>query len=244
MRGEKRRLDAPELALLVLLKLTLDHTDDDLVRNESSSVHDLLGLLAELSTLLDLVAEHVTGSEVADVVLLLDGGGLSTLACEDELGQYGDLRCGKAVCGMKRKSRKVLQLSLSTTASVRLSRTAATVYTAHLDSLQDQTSFQRRIRSAALLSLGKDGEIKRKQRRTGTGRTHKDKTKVLSGSKLRLSAPNSSLDGLLRALGSVLKLVLGVTGGGGSLVLEALDLGLELTDEGLELVEGGRVGHC
>lgn len=57
------------------------------------------------------------------------------------------------------------------------------------------------------------------------------------------STTNSALDGVLGALSGISELVLCVTGGGGGLVLEALDLGLELTDEVLELVEGSRVGH-
>lgn len=73
-------IHSPVLALLVRLQLVLDHTDHDLIRDQSTGIHDLLGLLAELGLLADLVSEHVTGSQVADAVLLLQVGGLSTLA--------------------------------------------------------------------------------------------------------------------------------------------------------------------
>lgn len=49
------------LALLVVFKLVLDHANDDVVGDQSTLVHDLLGLLAELSALCDLGAEHVSG---------------------------------------------------------------------------------------------------------------------------------------------------------------------------------------
>lgn len=53
---------APVLALLVVLKLALDHANDNLVADEATLVHDLLGLSSELRLLCDLGAQHVTGS--------------------------------------------------------------------------------------------------------------------------------------------------------------------------------------
>lgn len=52
---------APVLALLVALELALDHANDNLVADEATLVHDLLGLSAELRLLCDLGAQHVTG---------------------------------------------------------------------------------------------------------------------------------------------------------------------------------------
>jgi hypothetical protein len=72
---------APVLALGVCLKLVLDDIDDEVVRNESSSVHDLLCLNAERCLLLHLFAQHVARREVADAELLLDFRRLGALAC-------------------------------------------------------------------------------------------------------------------------------------------------------------------
>lgn len=52
---------APVLALCVVVKLALDHVDHDLVADETTLVHDLLGLLSEVGLLRDLGAEHVSG---------------------------------------------------------------------------------------------------------------------------------------------------------------------------------------
>ena len=73
---------APVLAFLVGIQLILDHTDHDLIRYQSTGIHDLLGLLTQLRLSSDLRSEHVTGSEVADAVLLLEVGSLGTLACK------------------------------------------------------------------------------------------------------------------------------------------------------------------
>lgn len=68
------------LAVLVVLELTLDHADHDVVTHKTTLVHDLLGLLAKLSASLDLATEHITGSKVARLALLNKVGGLSTLS--------------------------------------------------------------------------------------------------------------------------------------------------------------------
>lgn len=72
--------DEAVLALLVRLELRLDHVDHDVVRDKAAGVHNLLGGLAELGLSLDLSAEHVAGSEVADAVLVGNGGSLGALA--------------------------------------------------------------------------------------------------------------------------------------------------------------------
>jgi hypothetical protein len=74
------RNDSPVLALLVVGQLVLDHVDHDLVADEVSSVHDLLGLFTEVGLLLDLRSKHVTSSQVADAVFPRDVWGLCTLS--------------------------------------------------------------------------------------------------------------------------------------------------------------------
>lgn len=59
----------PVGAILVLLELLLDHTDHNVVTDQSSSIHNLLGGLSELGLSRDLRPQHVTGSEMADAVL-------------------------------------------------------------------------------------------------------------------------------------------------------------------------------
>ena len=51
----------PVLALVVVLELVLDHVDHDLVADQTTLVHNLLGLTSQLGLLCDLGAEHVTG---------------------------------------------------------------------------------------------------------------------------------------------------------------------------------------
>ena len=58
----------------------LEQTDDELVVDEATSGHDILGLLAELSASGNGISEHVAGSEMADAKILGDGGSLSALA--------------------------------------------------------------------------------------------------------------------------------------------------------------------
>ena len=70
----------PILALLVVVQLLLDHVDHDVVRHEPTLVHDLLSLTAQVGLGGDLRAQHVAGSEMAAVVLLLDLRGLGALA--------------------------------------------------------------------------------------------------------------------------------------------------------------------
>lgn len=52
---------SPVLALGVVLQLALDHVDHDLVADETTLIHDLLSLLAEVGLLRDLGPQHVTG---------------------------------------------------------------------------------------------------------------------------------------------------------------------------------------
>ena len=59
LQHEGGRRNAPERALLVLVELLLNHADHDLVADESSLVHDLLRLLAEVGALLHLDRKSV-----------------------------------------------------------------------------------------------------------------------------------------------------------------------------------------
>ena len=52
---------APVLALWVVVQLALDHVDHDLVANETTLVHDLLGFLSKVGLLCDLGPQHVSG---------------------------------------------------------------------------------------------------------------------------------------------------------------------------------------
>jgi hypothetical protein len=52
----------PALALRIVVKLLLDHADNDVIADETALVHDLLGFSAERSLLGDLRSEHVTSS--------------------------------------------------------------------------------------------------------------------------------------------------------------------------------------
>jgi hypothetical protein len=73
--------DSPVLALLVVGQLILDHVDHDLIADEVSSVHDLLGLFTEVSLSLDLGSKHVSSSQVADTVFARNVGCLCSLSC-------------------------------------------------------------------------------------------------------------------------------------------------------------------
>ena len=76
------RTHVPVLALLVVLQLVLDHRNDNLVADKTSSVHDLLRLNPELRLARDLVTEHVTRREMAHAELVADARRLRALACE------------------------------------------------------------------------------------------------------------------------------------------------------------------
>jgi hypothetical protein len=53
-------LHVPVLALLVVLELSLDHIDHDLVADQTAGIHNLLGFSAERRLRRDLRAEHVS----------------------------------------------------------------------------------------------------------------------------------------------------------------------------------------
>lgn len=73
LEGNTSYLNVPSLALLVVLELILDHANDNVVGNESTLVHDLLGLATELSLLCNLGAEHVTCGLGDQLVIVFDG---------------------------------------------------------------------------------------------------------------------------------------------------------------------------
>ena len=57
-----------------------NNTSHNFITDELASIHERLSLQADLSSVLDGVSEHVTRGQVAQAVLFLDSGGLSTLA--------------------------------------------------------------------------------------------------------------------------------------------------------------------
>jgi hypothetical protein len=71
--------DSPVLALLIVGQLVLDHVDHDLIADEVSSVHDLLGLFTEVSLSLNLGSKHVSSSQVAYTVFARNVGCLCSL---------------------------------------------------------------------------------------------------------------------------------------------------------------------
>jgi hypothetical protein len=68
------------LALGVVLQLGPDHVHHNVVGNQTSGVHDLLGLHSKRSLLLDLGSQHVARRQMARAVLLHQVGGLGALA--------------------------------------------------------------------------------------------------------------------------------------------------------------------
>jgi hypothetical protein len=61
--------DVAPTARVVAVEALAHDPAHDLVRHELATVHDLLGLEAELGALLDRGAEHVTGRDVRDDVV-------------------------------------------------------------------------------------------------------------------------------------------------------------------------------
>lgn len=51
---------APVLALGIVVQLALDHVDHNLVTDETTLVHDLLGFLSKVGLLRDLGTQHVS----------------------------------------------------------------------------------------------------------------------------------------------------------------------------------------
>lgn len=70
----------PILALLVILQLALDHVDHDVVRHESTLIHNLLRLSSQLRLRRDLRAQHVTSCKMAAGEFVLDRGSLGAFA--------------------------------------------------------------------------------------------------------------------------------------------------------------------
>lgn len=62
MNFNKARVYEPVLALRIGVELVFDHVDHDLIADKTTLVHDLLGLLSELSLLGDLGPQHITSS--------------------------------------------------------------------------------------------------------------------------------------------------------------------------------------
>jgi hypothetical protein len=65
---------------LGLLGGILNETNNYLIGNKFTAVHNFLSLLAKLSALRNSVSQHISGSEVAETQLISDARGLSTLS--------------------------------------------------------------------------------------------------------------------------------------------------------------------
>ena len=65
---------------LGLLGGILNETNDDLIGNKLTSVHNFLSLLAKLCALRNSVSQHISSGEVAETQLISDTRSLSTLS--------------------------------------------------------------------------------------------------------------------------------------------------------------------
>lgn len=75
---------SPIFARLVVFQLVLDHSHHDLVTNQTTCIHNLLRLSPELSLLRDLLAQHVSGRQVADTPLVTNSRSLGSLSCTQQ----------------------------------------------------------------------------------------------------------------------------------------------------------------
>ena len=96
-------VEEPALRLdLRLAQLGLHHADDNAVRNKGALGHVLLGLLAEGSAGLDLLAQDIAGADVHDAVR--PGDELALCACRYKVtrGTHSQCRSGRGVGGVSR----------------------------------------------------------------------------------------------------------------------------------------------
>lgn len=104
----------PVLALRVLVQVLFNHTNDNLVRYETASIHDLLSLQTKRSLGGDSSSQHVTSGQVADTELLLDSGSLSTLASAGRAhNDHAKLVLGDALSNLLLKSIETLVKGLN-----------------------------------------------------------------------------------------------------------------------------------
>ncbi len=80
LEGTRETIEDETLAARGVTEGLLDAANNNLVRDEATRLHDVLDLEAHLGLLVDSLAEHVAGCEVADAVGLLDNRGLGALA--------------------------------------------------------------------------------------------------------------------------------------------------------------------
>jgi hypothetical protein len=60
--SEGRCVYIPSFALRVVVQFLLDHADDDIIANQATLVHDLLGFPAEWRLLRNLRSKHIARS--------------------------------------------------------------------------------------------------------------------------------------------------------------------------------------
>ena len=63
-----------------IAEVVLNETDDEVVGDEVTTLHDSVGFLAELGASSNSITEHVTSSQMADTKIILDLGSLGALA--------------------------------------------------------------------------------------------------------------------------------------------------------------------
>jgi len=74
------------------LKVVLDHTDNDIIGDETTLVHDALRFSAEFSSVTDLTAEHISCSERAQAVFALETRGMSTFTSTGDTNENDSFR--------------------------------------------------------------------------------------------------------------------------------------------------------
>ena len=79
-RGARKAVQQKALGAGRLRELGLDETNDEIVRHELASLHERLGLFAEVSAVLHGGPKQITGAQMADGILFLENLGLRALA--------------------------------------------------------------------------------------------------------------------------------------------------------------------
>ena len=112
--GPRETVKEHSALALGLLGGILNETNDDLIRNELTAVHNFLSLLAKLGALRNSVSQHISGGEVAETQLISDARSLSTLS-----GSWGsnehDVLLGFVLADFSslKLSKEVLKLEVS-----------------------------------------------------------------------------------------------------------------------------------
>jgi hypothetical protein len=79
--NQKAKRHIPILTRLIMLQLFFNHPNHNLIRNQSTGVHNLLRSQSKVGLLRDFLAQHVASGEMAHAEFIANSGSLSTLAC-------------------------------------------------------------------------------------------------------------------------------------------------------------------